>query len=557
MFRKIYPVLAVLFALDLLAGLILFFVGGPGQGSLSWDIATKKSVMTVAYKAYANPSAGDGRWFLSKTIFRNKGPGPVRNLQVSYQIPDYVGWTTPEKYDEILAGQTIIDLYYPKLPAKVAELTSPQSATLEIKIAYEEGSGKMKESVEKRNFDLRGMNEIEYTSMPPEEIVTWYDVFQNTDLLAAFITADDPVLTTFAAEITKWAGGTTAGAGGGTREVLRLMETFYTYQCVSGMHYASAKGVPEKRGDAYTSLVQSIRLPRDVVRSNSGLCIELAILWAAVMEHLGVHTYVVVIPGHAFALVQDESGSLIPIECTGIGGAGIGGSVPFKKALESAQKTLAEAQIMKIIDPRKLQSGGIRPPELPRLSDKEIQEIIDKRMEQARAKAQAPPRTEPPAAPPPGAAAESFQVWTQPDGLYSVGYPRSWVTKGAALRQIQQQVPWYAYAAAHPVSGSSVELFHWKWLSSIAEAKSQIEGLLARGGSSLNLPSQESITMGGYRGIVCVGVMTNSSGVEEAVKGILVSTRSGVVAVWVSCPRAIVQQESSVLEKVLATFKVK
>ncbi len=557
MIRKLFPILAVLFALDLVAGVAIYFLSGPGKGDLSWDIATKKSVMTVAYKAYSNPSAADGRWFLSKTIFRNKGVGPVNNLQVSYQIPDYIPWTTPEKYDEVLPGQTIIDLFYPKFPKKVAELTSPQTVTLEIKITYEDGTGKTKDTVEKRNFDLRGVNEIEYTSMAQSEIVNWYDVFENTDLVAAYVTMDDPVLKTFAAEVTKWAGGTTAGAGGGVSETVRLMRTFYTYQIVSGMHYASAKGVPEKRGDAYTSLVQTIRLPRDVVRLNSGLCIELAILWAAVMENLGVQTYIVVIPGHAFAVVVDGN-SQIPIECTGIGGPGIGGSLTFEDAVASAQKTLAEAQIIKVIDPKKLQSEGIRPPELPTLSDKDMQDIIAARMRNLQQTP--PPDPQPGPGPGPGPQAppgEGFQVWTQPDGLFSVAYPKSWVSNGAQLRQIQQQIPWYTYAAADQTSGSSVELFHWKSLVDVADAKGQIEGLLERGGSSLNITSQEAVTIGSYKGIVCIGLMTTSAGGEEAVKGVLVATKSDVIGVWVSCPRAVVQQESGVLEKVISTFKVK
>src|SRR5437660_12124391 len=91
-----------------IAGLIclgLFFFKGGGQGKLSWDDPiVRKSVMTFAYKIYGDPAAQNGRFFLSKIVFHNDGTGPVRDLSVSYQIPDYVSWTTPQTYPEIPAG---------------------------------------------------------------------------------------------------------------------------------------------------------------------------------------------------------------------------------------------------------------------------------------------------------------------------------------------------------------------------------------------------------------------------------------------------------------------
>src|SRR5262245_52603405 len=103
-----------------LACIGMFFFKSSGTGKLSWDEPTvRKSVMTFAYKVYGDPAAQNGRDFLSKIVFRNSGTGPVRDLSVSYQIPDYIPWTTPETHKEVPPGQTIVQLYYPQLPAKV------------------------------------------------------------------------------------------------------------------------------------------------------------------------------------------------------------------------------------------------------------------------------------------------------------------------------------------------------------------------------------------------------------------------------------------------------
>src|SRR5436309_14224743 len=80
----------------------VFFFKGSGAGKLVWENPqVRKSLMTFAYKVYANPAAENGRYFLSKIVFRNDGTSSVRNFSITYQIPDYVPWTTPETHSEI------------------------------------------------------------------------------------------------------------------------------------------------------------------------------------------------------------------------------------------------------------------------------------------------------------------------------------------------------------------------------------------------------------------------------------------------------------------------
>jgi len=142
-------ILQITAGLSVFLGLIcmaLFFFKGAGAGKLSWEPPTvRKSLMTFAYKIYANPAAQNGRYFLSKIVFRNRGTAPVRDFSISYQIPDYLPWTTPETHTEIPSGQTIVQLFYPQLPSKVTQLTSQTTATLETKIRWADKPGEMKE----------------------------------------------------------------------------------------------------------------------------------------------------------------------------------------------------------------------------------------------------------------------------------------------------------------------------------------------------------------------------------------------------------------------------
>src|SRR5437016_2392061 len=105
--KKILQVFAAVFALAGVGCLGMFFFKGGGNGKLVWDdppVTYRKSLMTFAYKIYGDPSVENGRFFLSKIVFHNDGTGPVHDLSVSYQIPDYVPWTTPVTQSELPAG---------------------------------------------------------------------------------------------------------------------------------------------------------------------------------------------------------------------------------------------------------------------------------------------------------------------------------------------------------------------------------------------------------------------------------------------------------------------
>ena len=262
---------------------------------------------------------------------------------------------------------------------KVTQIKNLTSSVLEIKLHWSDGSGPAREQIVRENFNFRGVNEIEYTDLPKDELVNWFDLFSNSDLAAAMVTPNDPVVTEFAAAITEKLGGAVAGAGG-PKEAVEVMRGTYEYMSETGMRYAGALGFPATVGDVNT-LVQVVRLPRDVIISNNGLCIELALLWASVLDHLGIRPYLILIPGHAFVVAQSGD-SFFPVECTAITPKSVGRTNPvsFEEAVKMAQGELENAQqktgLIKYIDIRELQSSGIQPPELPDIEIDRLKNII-------------------------------------------------------------------------------------------------------------------------------------------------------------------------------------
>jgi hypothetical protein len=62
-------------------------------------------------------------------------------------------------------------------------------------------------------------------------------------------------------------------------------------------------------GDTSVAL-QKIKLPSEVLQQRTGMCIELTVLLASAVEKIGLHSEIVIIPGHAFlgvAVTQNNS----------------------------------------------------------------------------------------------------------------------------------------------------------------------------------------------------------------------------------------------------------
>jgi len=84
--------------------------------------------------------------------------------------------------------------------------------------------------------------------------------------------------------------------------------------------------------------VQKVKLPRETLATGSGNCIDGAVLFASAIEALGMHPYIVIVPGHAFVAWDiDGTGRYIEaLETTMVG------SADFEDALNYGNMELEE-----------------------------------------------------------------------------------------------------------------------------------------------------------------------------------------------------------------------
>lgn len=497
------------------------FLTAPDPGHISMQIEVKPAVMTSAYKVYANRAAGEGRYWLAKVVLKNDGGRTLENVETSFQVPGQIAWTTPRKYPELLPGQTVVALFYPRFPDSVAGKTTNTTEQVEFRVAHDAKGGRHEES-RQVDFQMRGRNDMIYTTLPASEIVSSHDLYENTDLLASFVTPDDPVIKYFVQQLEqKVMGGTDVGADAGVEETLRFMHAVYAYWVASGIVYAGTEGLPERSGDSIT-MIQHVRLPREVLTGQAGLCVELATLFASIAQAAGLEPVILTTERHAYPAIK-VGDSVIPFEATSVNMPGRGkgyAAAPFEQAVAVGQANLEawlEGRGESVIDGKvvmqpglpigwydiaELHQQGIVPPELP--DDPALKQKIDDTLAallggDRRASAAAPATSRSaqaggsgPAAQPqdPGIAGSAY---ADPRGYFALTIPAGW--QGAT--QPYPGMPALALQAMDRGSGSGLEVYVFEGAENVYGAMSTIQQAIGASGGVVSFSASGSATLGG------------------------------------------------------------
>lgn len=367
---KKYWLSLVFFIIGIILLLLHFLMPAGGSGDLDVDIQPTSFIMPAAYKVYSNEEAMDGRFYLCKLLLTNEGGGELRNLRVSYQIPGYVEWTDMDRIKYLVPGQSAVLTVYPHFNPSIVDKTSTSKEKGNIRIQYEtkKGSDEFEKSFA---FEMRGRNDLVYSSMPSQEIVSYPDMFENLALVSCFITPEDPIIKYYTQNIQqKILKGEAAAVMNKDEEAVRFLLGVYEATLRAGMVYSGTSGIPHDLGDV-NSIIQHVRLPREVVTGKTGLCIELSTLYASVLSCAGLSPLIFFIPGHAYPGIKVNN-NYYAIEATGIGGEGLGNIASAEKAFETGMTELKEfMQKVQEGDPRymyvdvnELFAGGVNPMEL-------------------------------------------------------------------------------------------------------------------------------------------------------------------------------------------------
>jgi hypothetical protein len=319
---------------------ISFFLSGPNEASLDIRINSTPLIMPAAHKVYANPDALDGQYYLFKARITNTGKKTLENVVVKYQVPGYIEWTELSTTGLMIPGQTIVAVCYPVLNPSVTEKTTESVERANVKVEWEGASNR--DIIEETfSFKMLSRNDFAYTCIPSDEIMGWSDIYDNDPLLPCFVTPNDPIVKYYTQVVQeKVMKGEAASVTRSPEQGVNFLLGLYEATRMSHMVYSGTKGIPQSLQDVQT-LIQHVRLPRELISGNTGLCIELSVLYASILSNAGIDPIIFLVPGHAYPGFK-MGGQYFAIEATGIGGEGLGKISDAQEAFKMGMTQLDE-----------------------------------------------------------------------------------------------------------------------------------------------------------------------------------------------------------------------
>jgi hypothetical protein len=331
--RKVGIVVACLVFAGALAGLILTIIPAPAAPipEVTADVHINSPIMTSVYKTYGG---GFSDLWLARTTIRNTGSTPIRNFRISYQVPGYLRTSSAENYPLILPGETVRDYCWPDFyPQQMRKIQSDTPAEVVATYTYDGLETPVNES---EKFTFLGHNSFVYTYLADAVCQTFQDYHDNDPYLAAWVTYQDPTVQKLAKRYTSGLLTTT------DQETWEAARDIYY-----GLQWRGTGYITEHYGEAYGHSTQYVQFPADTLRNHEGTCIDTSILYAAMLESVGVKTYLIGLLGHEMpAFELPESGRIVKVESTLL-------RLPyatFVDAIRSTKSTYAESARKGCID---------------------------------------------------------------------------------------------------------------------------------------------------------------------------------------------------------------
>lgn len=339
-----------------------------GQPKLTLQMDYHHRVMSCVYKLYANPQVDDGDFWMARTIIQNTGTVPVYNVSVNYSLGEDADHTTEDPFTVIMPGGEVVVPYYPLISSRVASFKTSSPAHLSLQCTYQNAGGNTSTENRTKLISILGINQFVNSNHPgiyftgDNKISDWKENNNNAHLLAAYITTTDDPVKMMAGYVSELAGGVAADDSPTDAET--WLKAAYNLELANHFVYQT----PSSEGD-----VQDVKYPRDTMRAKSGTCIDLAILYSSLAESVGLHAYLMLVPGHCFSVIKlpaaphSNQRYMYAVETTGLGGGNERRS--FKWAAMAGEQELEQhvkdGRYYLIDIPKEQVDDHIQPPNLP------------------------------------------------------------------------------------------------------------------------------------------------------------------------------------------------
>jgi transglutaminase-like putative cysteine protease len=224
---------------------------------------------------------------LGSITLHNYENRPAEDIAVSFFVERYMDnpkELTPVKH--LAPGKEVTFDLYGLFTEELMEITEGTKVSARITLSYSLGSRR-----QRRMYTPA----IEFHN---RNALTWSDDCK----IASFVTAKDPEVLSFARRVSGWMQAVQNPA---VDENLQKGMALFTALKSYGLRYEVDPTTPFSELSESETEVDFLQFPRQTLQFTSGDCDDLSVLYAALLEAVGVETAVITVPGHiypAFAL---------------------------------------------------------------------------------------------------------------------------------------------------------------------------------------------------------------------------------------------------------------
>jgi len=255
--------------------------GPPRLVISNFSIVDELSASTLYSNKYLINDEGESVPFLNFSI-ENIGANIAKNIIVKIKL----GYFTEEEsinFENLEQNQYDIIEWYPTAKANMLSIKETKEYLITVTFNFEDERGEKYESTETIPVEILGRNNWDY------KYSSW----------AQFVTPQDKII----------------------RDAVSSAGSFST-QSSEGIIYAAGE-MWDFLGNLDIGYISDpnkeyVQYPAEVLNTKKGDCDDLAILYATMLESVGIESAVIEIPGHLFAAYYDET-HIYPVETTMIG----------------------------------------------------------------------------------------------------------------------------------------------------------------------------------------------------------------------------------------------
>ena len=301
--------------------------------------------------------------FIQRIVIGNDGEETIKNAVLKIEMESDIVDDYEIKIDEIEAGKGVI-------------LSRPY-----LKMSYEKLAAFNEKVMSNISFTLSCNEEVLIQENHPMEILPfdyWMGTHTLPELIASFVTPNNVNVTELVVkasqELEKMTGSSsfTGYMSQNVNQVMAQLQALYQAVWKHHIIYTPIK-------TSFESFGQRVRMPKDVLRLNTGNCIEMSCLYASLMEAIGLHPLIVFIQGHAYVgcwskeetfseCVIDDLATVEKFSAEGIHDIVLFEStisnndqfVSFEEAMKIGNANLAKDFDL-IVDVKRCRGSGIRP----------------------------------------------------------------------------------------------------------------------------------------------------------------------------------------------------